>query len=117
MNWTDFPAYAYTAAALWFAGVLFVYLGVKKKALSVIGTLLVFAGLVTFALFITRFWISLGRPPMRTLGETRLMVWIFPACHRTVDIPPLEIQVVPGLCHHDDLCLPDHQPDASGNLR
>ncbi len=77
MNWTDFPTYAYTASALWLAGVILVYAGTKRKVLSVIGSLVVFGGLLTIALFITRFWIQLGRPPMRTLGETRLWYGFF----------------------------------------
>ncbi|HYW95347.1 MAG TPA: cytochrome c biogenesis protein CcsA [Bacteroidales bacterium] len=77
MNWTDFPTYAYTAAALWLAGVIFVYLGIKNKILTVIGTALVFGGLLAIGLFIGKLWLHLDRPPMRTLGETRLWYAFF----------------------------------------
>ena len=77
MNWTDFPVYAYTAAALWLVGLILVYLGSKHKAFSIVGTVLVFGGILAIILFIAKLWIHLERPPMRTLGETRLWYALF----------------------------------------
>jgi ABC-type transport system involved in cytochrome c biogenesis permease subunit len=77
MNWTNFPAIAYTSGALWLAGVILVYLGSKKKIFDLIGIILVITGLIVMAGFIINLWIELERPPMRTLGETRLWYAFF----------------------------------------
>jgi ABC-type transport system involved in cytochrome c biogenesis permease subunit len=77
MNWTDFPAYAYSASALWILGVILVYAGMKRKLVEITGMIMVFAGLVVMGLFITKLWIHLERPPLRTKGETRLWYGFF----------------------------------------
>ncbi len=77
MNWTYFPTYAYSSAIIWFIGLLLVYLGTKKKLVEYTGIFLIIAGLFIMAAFIAQLWISLQRPPLRTLGETRLWYAFF----------------------------------------
>lgn len=73
MNWNDFIYFAVGAVALWATGSLMAW----KPALRT-GSLLVFAaGTAVFLAFIIALWASLGRPPMRTMGETRLFYSLF----------------------------------------
>ena len=69
----------------WFAlsGLLFIVLGTlftytnstgKFKALK---DIFIISGIVLIGLFITTLWIALERPPLRTLGETRLWYAFF----------------------------------------
>ncbi len=82
-------------------GVILVYFGTKQKIFSVIGTLLVFGGLITFTLFIVKLWIHLGRPADADARGDQAVVWIFPARHRPFVLSAMEVQMVSGLRHHD----------------
>ena len=77
MNWIDFPTYAYTAGISWLLGLILVYASTKKEILSQIGGLFVILGVVIMSVFIIQIWIHLERPPLRTLGETRLWYSVF----------------------------------------
>ena len=77
MNWTNFPMFALLSALLWLFGLLFVDISRKSALVDWIGRTLLFAGLGLMITFVTILWINLGRPPMRTLGETRLWYAIF----------------------------------------
>lgn len=77
MDWINFPAYALSAGSLWTLGVLLVYLSKWKKASEWIGIISFIAGIAVMAVFVTKLWIHLERPPMRTLGETRLWYVVF----------------------------------------
>ncbi|MFI3286609.1 MAG: cytochrome c biogenesis protein CcsA [Rikenellaceae bacterium] len=72
MTWSNFILFALPAILLWLAAGSVVYL--KKKFLS---DILMIAGITLFASFIIGFWIHLERPPMRTMGETRLWYSLF----------------------------------------
>lgn len=72
MSWSSFIIFAIIAVLLWAVGAFFALRGKRKGA---IGTTL--AGLVVFFAFIIGMWISLQRPPLRTLGETRLWYSFF----------------------------------------
>jgi len=72
MSWTLFPYFALTAMVLWGAGAFFAG---KDKAKS--GIILSIAGSVIFLAFILMMWVSIQRPPMRTMGETRLWYILF----------------------------------------
>lgn len=73
MTWTDFIYFALPALVLWFTGGILVYNSKTEKLANVLSVL----GILTFALFITLFWCHLQRPPMRTMGETRLWYSLF----------------------------------------
>ncbi len=72
MDWSNFGWFALPAVALWLgAGVI-----VCKKYTH-LANVLMLAGIAIFAAFVVGFWITLGRPPMRTMGETRLWYSLF----------------------------------------
>jgi len=74
--WIDFPVFASVTIFCWLgASGLFFTSGKKlmnqlAAGLSLVGTLVLLA-------FITILWINIQRPPMRTLGETRLWYAVF----------------------------------------
>ena len=72
MSWNVFWIFALVSVLLWLAGSLCALYGRKR-----LSEILVFAGLLVFAAFIAGFWASLGRPPLRTSGETRLWYSFF----------------------------------------
>lgn len=62
-TWHTFPAFLLVIGALWTAAAL---PRVRRPELAIL------AGTLVLALFVAGFWRELGRPPLRTLGETRL---------------------------------------------
>lgn len=74
MTWNDFIWFALPAALCWLAAGSVVYLRKSPKALP---DILMIAGIAVFTAFIVGFWISVERPPMRTMGETRLWYSFF----------------------------------------
>ncbi|MDP3453081.1 MAG: cytochrome c biogenesis protein CcsA [Bacteroidales bacterium] len=73
MNWENFIYFAAGSLSLWILGVASLYL--FKRAF--IGKSFIIAGLTLFALFIAGLWQTLGHPPLRTMGETRLWYSFF----------------------------------------
>ena len=72
MSWDVFGIFAFTAVALWLVGAVLSLRGHKKLTVS-----FTVAGLCVYFAFIVGFWLSLGRPPLRTTGETRLWYSFF----------------------------------------
>jgi len=72
VTWHSFTYFAITSLMLW--AVAIVFLLAKNKNISNILTLI---GVVVFGVFIIMFWISIERPPLRTMGETRLWYSFF----------------------------------------
>ena len=72
MIWNQFTLFAIVALVLWIAGAAAAWK--DKRKVAYITTLL---GIAVFATFIVMLWISLERPPMRTMGETRLWYSLF----------------------------------------
>ena len=68
----DFKTAATAAILFWAAGSLLSLLALKAPALKLPGRLLAIAGSVVMSGFIASYWVLLDRPPLRTLGETRL---------------------------------------------
>ena len=101
MDWTSFPTYAYISGSLWILSAIFATLpsnktkvcgkGIVKVATRIgsflpsitlrkkviIVNILSIIGLLIMGAFITIMWIQLDRPPLRTLGETRLWYAFF----------------------------------------
>ncbi|MFI3268380.1 MAG: cytochrome c biogenesis protein CcsA [Rikenellaceae bacterium] len=73
MSWSNFIWFALPSIVLWLTSGVVVY---RKKAEKVANVLMVL-GVIVFMAFIALFWISLERPPMRTMGETRLWYSLF----------------------------------------
>lgn len=72
MNWNNFIWFALPSVALWLAAGIAVY-GRRKQ----IADILMLSGIALFTTFIISFWVYLERPPMRTMGETRLWYSFF----------------------------------------
>lgn len=72
LSWSVFPYFAIPALLLWIAGAFFAWK--EKKSQAFVATAL---GIAVFAAFIIGLWISLERPPLRTMGETRLWYAFF----------------------------------------
>lgn len=72
MSWDLFVWFAIGAVLCWAAGAFFAWKGRSAMAYS-----FTLAGLFIFFAFIVGMWISLERPPLRTMGETRLWYSLF----------------------------------------
>ncbi len=73
MNWDSFIYFAITSLLLWAGGATAAYTRRNKT----VPAWLTVAGLLIFALFIAGLWHFLERPPLRTMGETRLWYAFF----------------------------------------
>lgn len=72
MSWDSFVYFALGAVVLWILGAFFAW---KEKKAAVYGFTL--AGIAVFFAFILAMWVTLGRPPLKTMGETRLWYSFF----------------------------------------
>lgn len=72
MTWEIFIFFAIPSVILWASGA---YLAFRDKAK--LAVLLTVAGILVFASYIAGMWVSLERPPLRTMGETRLWYSFF----------------------------------------
>jgi ABC-type transport system involved in cytochrome c biogenesis permease subunit len=77
MNWVNFSIYAELAGLFWLFSIAILLVNPKKPIYRKIGVGLVYAGSLVLGIFILNLWITLARPPMRTLGETRLWYSFF----------------------------------------
>ncbi|MBV5303129.1 MAG: cytochrome c biogenesis protein CcsA [Chlorobium sp.] len=68
----DFNTAAIVSIACWATGSLLSLLRHRIPALKHPGTVFSFAGSLAMAGYIAYYWLLLDRPPLRTLGETRL---------------------------------------------
>ncbi|MCC8173224.1 MAG: cytochrome c biogenesis protein CcsA [Odoribacter sp.] len=73
MKWSDSIWFALPSMILWLGAGFIVYIENKKK----LADILMLSGIAIFTTFIIYFWISLERPPLRTMGETRLWYSFF----------------------------------------
>ena len=67
MTWNHFIFFAIASVLLWAAGALAAWKGKNRTAVAA-----TVAGLLVFFSFIIALWMSLERPPLRTMGEPRL---------------------------------------------
>ena len=72
MSWNLFIWFALGAVSCWTLGAFFAWKEQKAKVYA-----FTFLGLAIFFAFILGMWISLERPPLRTMGETRLWYSFF----------------------------------------
>lgn len=73
MSWDSFVWFALAASLFWISGAIVSVISKRRLPASV----LTGCGSAIFMTFIVGVWISLGRPPLRTLGETRLWFSLF----------------------------------------
>ena len=72
VTWEHFIYFAIAAVLLWAVGAWAAWR--EKKTIAYTSTVI---GLVVFFTYILMMWISLERPPLRTMGETRLWYSFF----------------------------------------
>ena len=72
MSWEHFIYFAIASVLLWAVGAWAAWR--NRSAIAYSATIL---GLLVFFAFILMMWISLERPPLRTMGETRLWYSFF----------------------------------------
>lgn len=77
MVWINFPLYASIAMGLWLLGILFLYVKKDSKWMGIISMGFLVMGIGILISFTTQLWLLLERPPLRTLGETRLWYSLF----------------------------------------
>ena len=72
MTLADFPLIATAVIACWAAGSILRMPSKRFPALRTPSYLIMIGGTLLLGWFIAAYWIALERPPLRTLGETRL---------------------------------------------
>lgn len=84
MTWNAFPAWAVPALVLWTLAVAASFL--RGRLALRVSAVLAGAGLLAVAVFTAGLWVALDRPPLRTLGETRLWYAVLlPVCGLAVE--------------------------------
>ena len=73
MSWDSFVWFALAASLFWISGAIVSVISQRRFPAAV----LTGCGSAIFMTFIVGVWISLGRPPLRTMGETRLWFSLF----------------------------------------
>lgn len=73
MSWDLFVWFALAASLFWISGAIVSVISQRRLPAAV----LTGCGSAIFMTFIVGVWISLGRPPLRTMGETRLWFSLF----------------------------------------
>lgn len=73
MSWDSFVWFALAASLFWISGAIVSVISKRRLPPAV----LTGCGSAIFMTFIVGVWISLGRPPLRTMGETRLWFSLF----------------------------------------
>lgn len=74
INWDNFYVFAAVSVCLWLAGAIFA-LRSSSRSKAAIG--FTSAGIIVLGIFIAGLWMFLQRPPLRTMGETRLWYSFF----------------------------------------
>ena len=72
MTWEQFIYFAIASVLLWAVGAYAAW-----KNMTVLAYVATILGLLVFFSFIVMMWVSLERPPLRTMGETRLWYSFF----------------------------------------
>jgi cytochrome c-type biogenesis protein CcsB len=76
MIWINYNVYAALAITTWLVGLLLMYRG-KSAGTKNTGLVFIVVGQLIITFFLVQLWLLLDRPPMRTLGETRLWYSFF----------------------------------------
>ena len=74
IGWGIFPIFAILAVLV---GVVGSVAALRGKEKSRVATAAMWSATALLALFVVGLWITLGRPPMRTMGETRVWYSLF----------------------------------------
>ena len=77
LSWDEFPFIAIPAALCWLAAGLLACRRARSLRSIYMVDALAIIGIALFTIFIAAFWNALSRPPLRTMGETRLWYALF----------------------------------------
>ena len=77
MTWIDYPLFGIITTILWLSGILILSVFTKRGLSHLPGILCIMAGTIVLIVFMALYWLELDRPPLRTLGETRLWYSVF----------------------------------------
>jgi len=77
MSWIDFPLYYQVIIGCWLFGAIGSLPSFKNSFFSKVAMYFLLFGWLSLVLFIASLWLAIDRPPMRTLGETRLWYAVF----------------------------------------
>ncbi len=77
MELISFKAFAILSIVFWALGGIFLFISPGKSLYTLLGKILIPMGIGLFCIFLVDLWVSLERPPFRTLGETRLWYAVF----------------------------------------
>ena len=77
MDWVEFPVFAGITLLSWMLGITLINFSSRGKSAGLFGQVFILAGIASLIFFVGILWRHLERPPMRTLGETRLWYSIF----------------------------------------
>jgi cytochrome c-type biogenesis protein CcsB len=75
MDWSDFSIIAIITLMLWLGSIITIIPANRKK--NILSLTFTIVGILVLIIFVVSFWISLERPPLKTLGETRLWYALF----------------------------------------
>lgn len=73
MTWNEYLWFAIPAILCWFSAGILAFISKKNKIVDILTIL----GILIFGAFIVGLWIGQDRPPLRTMGETRLWYSFF----------------------------------------
>lgn len=73
MTWNEFLYFAIPSIVCWLGAAILIYKDGTKR----IAEILMVAGIIIFGSFIVGLWVGQERPPLRTIGETRLWYSFF----------------------------------------
>lgn len=73
----DPTLFTIAAIVLWFVGMVLFFFAGERKTITFLAHATYLAGIAVLVVFTWLLWDILGRPPMRTLGETRLWYALF----------------------------------------
>lgn len=77
MMWQYYHLFSWATLAVWIPAMGTVWFYEKSFRWRLLSDVLMLSGVVFLSFFITLMWADLGRPPLRTLGETRLWYALF----------------------------------------
>ena len=106
ITWDNFYLFAVASICLWLTGAIFALRSSVRSRMAVVLTI---AGITCLGIFIAGLWISLQRPPLRTMGETRL------GYCRVIDLYSLEISMDTFFLHLIVHCLCNNQSAETGD--
>jgi len=77
MTWIDFPQYCLGINLFWLLGLVFLFMAYRQQKWMNFAQFSFIIGWGILIVFMVHLWTELNRPPMRTLGETRLWYALF----------------------------------------